>query len=440
MRGIYKNEEGGLSVSDINFVSYIMEAFSMLSVKGNIAFYNYGRHKYEYIDELDFLPFFKTLLDEVDRRLWNSKLEGRYKSRFKRELQPRLREWSMPKWIVFDNGCFNIADGSFYPGDYPGIHNFNSTGYSYDGSATAPKFVSFINDIMGEDESLVAVLQEVLGYGLCYSENPMQVVIIFLGSGRNGKGILSNLMMKCHGEENCSATSVTQLSSQFGTDQMATSVINISNENNENIVTDTSILKTVSGNDLVMVEKKYKDAVPMHIYTKLYVSSNSIMFKDSSKGFQERLVPIPFNYTYTYNPKGPKEKLRDNQLEEKLSKELPGIFNWMYEGLVRLRSNGYVLTQSDAIDKERERIVYSSNPVQLFVTECILFSADDKERKPEVYRRFKEWVSANGVNSGIYQSAYSFYQKFNSVLEENSISSETKKIRGYEYYSGIKFT
>lgn len=439
LRGIYKNEDGGLSVNDINFVSYLMEAFSMISVKGNIAFYNFTRHKYEYIDELDYLPFFKTLLDEVDRRLWSPKLEGKYKSRYKRELETRLREWSTPKWIVFDNGCFNIAEGSFYYGDYPGIHNFNSTGYSYDESAEAPEFVSFVNDVMGGDKSLVANVQEALGYSLCYGENPMQVIVLFIGSGRNGKGILSNLLMKVHGEENCSATSVSQLSSQFGTDQMATSVINISNENNENIVTDTSILKTVSGNDLVMVEKKYKDAVPMHIYTKLYISTNSIMFKDSSKGFQERLVPIPFNYTYTYSPKGPKEKLRDNQLEEKLSKELPGIFNWMYAGLVRLRKNGYRMTPSEAVDRERERIVSSSNPVQLFVTECISFSVGEKERKPDVYRRFKEWTSTNGVNCGIYQSAYSFYQKFNSILEENSISSETKKIKGYEYYSGITF-
>lgn len=439
LRGIYKNENGGLSVNDITFVSYIMDAFAMISVKGSIAFYNYNRHKYEYVDEHEFLAFFKVLLDEIDRRLWNPKLEGKYKSRFKRELEPRLREWSTPKWIVFDNGCFNTADGNFYPGDHPGIHNFNSTGYSYDGSATAPNFVSFVNDVMGGDESLVAVVQEVLGYSLCYGENPMQVIVLFIGSGRNGKGILSNILMKVHGEENCSATSVSQLSSQFGTSQMATSVINISNENNENIVTDTSILKTVSGNDLVMVEKKYKDAVPMRIYTKLFVSTNSIMFKDSSKGFQERLVPIPFNYTYTYSPKGPKEKLRDNQLEERLSKELPGILNWMYSGLARLRKNGYRITSSDAVDRERERIVSSSNPVQLFVTECITFAAGEKERKPEVYRRFKEWTGANGVSCGIYQSAYSFYQKFGAILEENSISSETKKIKGYEYYSGITF-
>ena len=76
LRGIYRNEDGNLGVNEMNFVLYIMEAFSMICVKGNIAFYNYARHKYEYIDEIDYLPFFKALLDEVDRRLWNPKLDG----------------------------------------------------------------------------------------------------------------------------------------------------------------------------------------------------------------------------------------------------------------------------------------------------------------------------------------------------------------------------
>lgn len=439
-RGIYKNENGNLYVSDMKFVEYILAVFFVICINGSIAFYNFSAHKYEYVMEADYLTFFKTLLDEVDKRLWNSKLEGKYKGRFKREIQTRLREWSIPDgWIIFDNGCFNIKDGNFIKGDFPGIYNFNNTGYSYNKDATAPIFIDFVTDVMGGDESLINILQEVLGYTLCYGSNPMQVIVLFCGTGRNGKGILSNILMKIHGEENCSATSVSQLSDKFGAAQMFDKVVNISNENNENVVTDTSILKTVSGNDLVMVEAKYKDPIPAHIYTKLFISTNSIMFRDSSVGFRERLVPISFQYTYTNNPKSPKEKLRDNELEEKLSKELPGIFNWMYEGLVRLRNNKYKLTESDAVNRERDRIVSASNPVELFVKECIEFVKGEKERKPDVYKRFKEWTYANGVNCGIYQSAYSFYHKFNSILEENSISSETKKIKGYEYYVGVTF-
>ena len=440
LRGIYEKDDGTHGVNDASFVKYILEAFCMLYISGSIAFYNFSAHKYEYVDEPEYMAFFKKLLDEVDTSLWSPKLEGRYKARFKREISPRLREWSIPKdWVAFRNGCFNISDGKFYHGDHPGIHSFNNTGYDYDEHAEAVEFKKFIDDIFGGDKDLINVVQEVLGNTLLYGQNPLQIITIFCSPGRSGKGVLSNLLMKLHGEKNCSATSVSQLSSQFGVSQMFDKVINISNENNENVITDTSIMKTVSGNDLVMVEKKYCDAIPVHIYTKLFISTNSITFKDSSKGFQERLVPIPFRYTFVENPKGKYQKKRDNMLEAKLSKELSGIFNWCYEGLIRLREAGYHLSNSEAVDRERDYIVSTSNPVQLFVKENIVIVPGQKVRKAEVYKRYKEWVNNNCVNTGIYQSAQRFYEKFNAVIQEKSISSETKRVQGYDYYVDIDF-
>ena len=438
LRGVFERDDGSYGVNDAAFVTYILEAFIMLYINGSIAFYNFSTHMYEYLEEPEIMAFFKNILDEVDPSLWNTKVEGRYKARFKREISPRLREWSIPKdWVVFRNGCFNIVDGKFYPGDHPGIHSFNNTGYDYEPDSEAVEFKKFIYDIFGDDEDLIKVVQEVLGNTLLYGQNPLQIITMFCSPGRSGKGVLSNILMKVHGEQNCSATSVSQLSSQFGVAQMYDKVINISNENNENTITDTSIMKTVSGNDLVMVEKKYCNAIPVHIYTKLFISTNSITFKDSSKGFQERLVPIPFKFTYVDNPKGKNQKKRDNLLEAKLSKELSGIFNWCYEGLVRLRESGYHLSKSDAVDKEREYIVSTSNPVQLFAKENIKFDSDQRVRKPEVYKRYKEWVANNGVNTGIYQSAQRFYEKFDAILQEQSVSSETKRIQGYDYYVGI---
>jgi putative DNA primase/helicase len=392
---------------------------------------------HEYLGPEEYLSIFKKLLDEVDPSLWSTKVETKYHARFKRDIQTKLKEWSIPKgWVTFTNGVFNTNDGKFYPGDHPGIHSFSNTGYAYDAKATASRFEAFVQDVFS-DEKLIAVVQEVLGYTLVYGANPLQIVTIIEGSGRNGKGILCNILMKVHGETNCSATSVSQLSSQFGVAQMFDKVLNISNENNENVVTDTSILKTCSGNDLVMVERKYHEAIPAHVYSKLFISTNSITFKDSSKGFEERLVPIPFKYTYVDNPKGTNQKKRDNLLEQKLEAELPGIFNWMYEGLVRLRNNKYHITESEEIKRQRQKIVSVSNPVQLFIKENILFEEFAKVRKPEVYKCYKEWVVSQGVNTGIYQSAQRFYEKFNAILVEKSVSPECKKIQGYDYYSHI---
>ena len=110
------------------------------------------------------------------------------------------------------------------------------------------------------------------------------------------------------------------------------------------------------------------------------------------------------------------------------------------EGYRRLKERNFKLPYCEAVERERERIVSISNPVQLFAKENIIISADAQVRKPDVYKRYKEWVNDNGVNTGIYQSAHRFYEKFGSVLQEHSISSETKRIKGFDYYIGITLT
>jgi putative DNA primase/helicase len=201
------------------------------------------------------------------------------------------------------------------------------------------------------------------------------------------------------------------------------------------VITDTSILKNISGNDAVQVEKKYKDPVPVRIFCKLWIATNDITFRDTSKGFEERLVPIPFVNTYVSNPRpGTNERLRDNELEKKLMKELPGIFNWMYEGLVRLRANNWRTTECEVIEEQRSRLVEESNPVQLFVNVMVQKVVGGKTKKPDTYRRFKEWAQTNGINVSSYISAQKFYPKFEAIMRSKGFTSATKRIQGEDYY------
>lgn len=47
--------------------------------------------------------------------------------------------------------------------------------------------------------------------------------------------------------------------------------------------------------------------------------------RHDDKGMWRRIVPIPFNAVFT-------DKNRDNDLEDKLQAELPGILNWALQG------------------------------------------------------------------------------------------------------------
>ncbi len=440
LRGLYTDKNGILCVSPRDFVLYLLASFKVLVIADSVAFYNWNKHEYEYLSESVYLSFFKKILDQVGNSVWCGQLEGAYKKRFLRDIKVSLREQVVPEGIVvFNNGYLEVDTGVFSQGDYPDkIFNFSCTGYDYDAEATCPMFTNFIQDIFNNDSDLINVFQEVGGYTFCYGANPLQIIVILIGRGRNGKGVVCNLMQKLHGVENCSATSVSKLSETFGLANMSDKVLNISNENDENVYTDTSVMKNISGNDIVLVEKKFKDAIPTRIFCKLWIATNDILFKDSSKGFEERLVPIPFKNTYVMNPQeGTNERQGDPDLENKLTSELPGIFLWFYEGYVRLKANNWKLSACEEIMIQRRKFVEDSNPVQLFVNMKVTKVVGGRTKKPDTYRRFKEWTSANNIPTGPFVSAQRFYPKFEACLSNMGYPTSTKRIQGFDYYPDI---
>lgn len=439
-RGATKASDGKVTLNDVKFVAYLHKVFCSVYIGGSIGFYNWNLHRYEFLDAPVYMGFFKELLDDINKSLWNRGRESNIKQRFERDITIKLKEFVIPEdYIVFSNGVFKLSSNKFIKGDQPRkVINTCCTGYDFDKTAKCPLFINFVKDIFNDDADLIAVVQEVMGYTLLYGKNPMQAIVILLGGGRNGKGILANVCQKVHGLENCSGTSVAQLSSKFGLGQLYDKVLNVSSENDENILTDTSILKSISGNDVVMVERKYKDAMPVRIFCKLWIQTNDIRFRDSSKGFEERLIPIPFMNTYVDNPiANSNQKKRDNSLEAKLDGELAGIFNWMYEGLIRLKANNWSISDSNAVNRERRKMVEDSNPVQMFFASCYKKSVDGKVKRTDTFELFNKWASDNNINVGTFITRQRFYKKFEDVLEGQGISKTLKKSDGIRYYTGI---
>ena len=432
-------------LSERKYVEYILKSFKVLHIADSLLFYNWHKHCYEFVKPEIYLSWFKKLIDKYSKSLWNKGIESKYHSRFLRDIPIRLKEWYIPEDIVvFNNGYFNTATGVFTPGDHPDkVYNRCCTGYDYNPNAKCDKFIEFINDIFNNDVDLIAVAQEMMGYTLAYSCTKLHIICLCLGYGRNGKGLICRILQKTHGEDNVSGTSVSRLNDKFGLGDLSSKVLNISDENCENVVVDTSVLKNISGSgdSKVMVEKKFFDAVPTRIRCKLWIVSNDITFGDTSKGWEERIVPLIFKNTYVANPiPNTNQRQRNNNLEEELTEPalLAGIFNWMYAGLERLRNNQWRITESEEVNKQRAIIVEGVNPVKLFVKHMITPQPDVRTYKPDVFRKFKEFVTANSLDCGTCSTAVKFYPKFEEQLRECGIyPSDTKRYTGYDCYTSF---
>lgn len=424
----------------VDCVWFLHNSFETIGVSDNIAMYNFTEHHYDFVTADVYLSFFKQILDMLDVKVWRQKREQEYAKRFLRDVPNRYGTWQVPEAkIVFKNGVLDVDKDEFYPGVDPGIINFHCTGYDYPEETPkpeCPKFMEILDSIFDE-KSLIAVVQEMYGASLLYGRNPIQKIFLLYGTGRNGKGILCNVLTALHGSDSVSTASVAQLSSRFGGSMIYDKVLNISTENDMDFVADTALLKSVSGNNYITIDQKYEKTFQAKVFCKLIISTNEIVFRDRSRGFEERLIPVPCEYTFVDNPRGPKERKKNPMLEAELMDEIPAIFLWAYEGLKRLQANNWQFTQCDKVDKLREEILKEANPVAMFFDERIQVKEGANTKKSDVYASFENWAFKKRLSVGSVVSAQKFYTEFGRLMEERNLTSKTKLNNGIPYYKGI---
>lgn len=420
------------------FIDFLHRAFKVISISGNISFYNYTEHHYDFVAESVYLTFFKQILDEIDIDVWRQNREKEYAKRFIRCISRHYSNWEIPKGkIVFNNGVLDIITDEFIPGDNTDIINFHSTGYDYPEDVTmdCPKFKEFLKSVFDE-QSLIDVNQELAGATLMYGM-PLEKIFVQHGLGRNGKGVIDHTITLIHGVDCVSTASVSQLSSRFGAAMIYDKVLNISTENDMNFLVDTSLLKAVSGNDYITIDQKYEKTFQAKVSCKLIISTNEIVFKDRSRGFEERLVAIPFEYTFVDNPKGPKERKKNPNLEDELLEEIPAIFLWAYEGYKRLKANSWQFTQCDKVDKLRDEILKDANPVAIFFEDCIQIRKGAQTKKSDVYASFENWAYKKRISVGGVVSRQKFYVEFGRILESEGLSNKPVTVQGTQYFKDI---
>ena len=234
------------------------------------------------------------------------------------------------------------------------------------------KLFKYLETVFEGDHERISLVQEIFGYCLT-ADTKLQKFFIFYGNGSNGKSVLANVMRKVIGKDNCSSSTLEQLSKQFGAQVIQDKRLNISGESDSSGNTlNTQQLKLITGEDMIQVESKFKNPIMIRPYVKLVVLSNHYpTTEDTSDGFLRRCLFIPFNVRFIEEGSelGPKEAYKDKDLQVKLDLELDGIFMWALQGYQRLKENNYVLTQCMASDQVLKDFMIYNNPVKEFILE-----------------------------------------------------------------------
>jgi putative DNA primase/helicase len=165
-------------------------------------------------------------------------------------------------------------------------------------------------------------------------------------------------------------------------------------------------LLSVSGEDMITIDRKYRDQWTGKLPTRFLILSNELpRFGDASGAIAHRFVVLVMKTSFLG-----KENTR---LTEELLTELPGILGWALDGLDRISRHPFTIPESssEAILQLQDPV----SPVAAFVRErCERGREHDIEAK-ELYAEWKTWADDNGHH---ITTAQTFGRDLRAVMPE----------------------
>ena len=265
-------------------------------------------------------------------------------------------------YICVENGILNIETRELTPHNPQKIF-FAKLPVQYDPEADNPQIKLFLTQVLPH-ESDIEVMQEIFGFVL-WTEYFAEKIVILDGDGRNGKSKTMEIMQRFLGEQNCTSITLPQmLKDQYSLGELQGSLVNITAENSQSIIKDSTILKSLTGRDMITAQRKFLSNLYFKNHAKLIFSFNKIpQTLDDGPAFFLRIVYLTFPYTFipkeqydllNDDEKG-KNKIADPHIVDAVCspEEMSGLLNWSLKGLDRLRANGNFSNNKSAQEVEQ---------------------------------------------------------------------------------------
>lgn len=295
-----------------------------------------------------------------------------------------------PLWN-FPNGTLDLTTGKFREHRKDDYCSFIAT-FNYDPNATCPNWEHFISVIMNDRPEEMEILQFIPAYAM-FSDCKHEKIFILIGEGSNGKSRYTMILEKLFAPKVSNLKPIDMLQ-KFDLIHMRDSLINIAGEIKTDLGKTEEILKQIASGETVRACYKGKDVVEFNPRAKLIFACNGqLSSSDTSDGLSRRLVIVDFPMRFTETPTKPNERPVDRDLINKLIPELPGIFNWAYQGYQLLNQVGYFTVthqQTELLDSFRR----ASNPVMVFYEETD--SIPPVVSFKHLYELYTHWCEESG--------------------------------------------
>jgi P4 family phage/plasmid primase-like protien len=269
--------------------------------------------------------------------------------------------------------------------------------------------------------------------------NKSESLYVQIGSGGNGKGILSSLERKALGDytmttENTFLTSSFKqgsanptLSSSRNKRNMIISEPSEENEFGASVTLNAPFVKLITGNDEIITRDLYKSNfkfIPQ--FTPFIQCNNLPNIKNLDKGLQRRIKVIKFPLSFVNKPVEEHERKIDITLKSTIENNTDFCLEYLLLLIDCAKDNKdkEIITPKEVLDQTSNYFT-ENNPVKIFLDEFIIKNKESKIKASELFEYYN-------TKSDDKLSSKAFY----TSMRSNGISDYLSG--GYRYFKGIE--
>lgn len=312
---------------------------------------------------------------------------------------------SVPHLLGVLNGVVDLRTGDLRDRE-PEDNIFTVVKVRYDPAAPTAFMDDLVLCIMADNTLKASFLQLLLGYGIT-GEVCEEVFAVFTGSGRNGKGVIMQVLRDLLGDHYFKVANPAIITNRKASNLDAERGVlfgaRIANfkelEPDERLK--TSEVQLLSGGDRIPATPKYKDPMVIKPSFLPILETNHMPELDAViTATMDRLVCVDFPVTFTDLPGEESSQFRrqsDNGLKDRLRSQLPGVLKWLVLGAMRWYATRNLKNMAPPEVKEFTKKYFLEQDLMLqFLQECCELGPEFRVRATELLYAYNFWAADKG--------------------------------------------
>lgn len=331
-----------------------------------------------------------------------------------------------PWLLTLRNGTLDLRTGALQP-HAPGHLITKIIPIDYSESAQCPRFLAFLDRVLGSNVELIEFVQRYLGMCLT-GDVSEQRMLIFVGQGANGKSVLLELVKRILAEYACDAAPT--LLCADGRSEHPTEVADlwgrrlvIASETEHGATLKLQMLKRITGDPTLKGRFMHRDFFEFDRTNKTIMVTNSLpKIKENNEAAWRRIWVVPFNVVIPEAERNPK-------LAEELWQEREGILAWLADGCAKWRRDGIkapaCVEAATGAYRDRE------HPENRFIREMLVVGLDDRQFVPcaTLESAFREWCGRTGETPGVEHALGQAFERLGVEAKSKRVDGVTTKVR-----------